>query len=63
MDYVGGALAIRAWGWLELANEYGDAIIVKQAFNVGLAQFAYDRSNWLTTAVGLPATAPFVTSA
>jgi hypothetical protein len=41
-DYVGGALAIRAWGWLELANEYGDAIVVKQAFNTSLAQFTYD---------------------
>ena len=41
-DYVGGALAIRAWGWLELANEYGDAIVVKQAFNTNLSQFAYD---------------------
>ncbi|MBS1566302.1 MAG: SusD/RagB family nutrient-binding outer membrane lipoprotein [Bacteroidetes bacterium] len=41
-DYVGGALAIRAWGWLELANEYGDAIVVKQAFNTSLSQFSYD---------------------
>src|SRR5215831_15299738 len=41
-DYVGGALAIRAWGWLQLGNEYGDAIIVKEAFNTSLQQFDYD---------------------
>src|SRR5258708_3049157 len=41
-DYVGGALAIRAWGWLELANEYADALIVKEAFNTSLQQFDYD---------------------
>jgi len=41
-DYVGVALAIRAWGWLELANEYGDALIIKQAFNTSLQQFSYD---------------------
>ena len=41
-DYVGVALAIRAWGWLELANEYGDALIIKQAFNTSLQQFTYD---------------------
>jgi Starch-binding associating with outer membrane len=40
-DYVGVALAIRAWGWLELTNEYGDAIL-KEAFNVNLSQFHYD---------------------
>lgn len=41
-DYVGVAQAIRAWGWLELANEYADAVIVKQAFNTSLQQFNYD---------------------
>ena len=40
-DYVGVALAIRAWGWLELTNIYGDAIL-KEAFNTNLAQFHYD---------------------
>ncbi len=40
-DYVGAALAIRAWGWLELTNIYGDAIL-KEAFNTNLAQFHYD---------------------
>ena len=40
-DYVGVALAIRAWGWLELTNEYGDAPL-KQALNPSLQQFLYD---------------------
>ncbi|MEO6000723.1 MAG: SusD/RagB family nutrient-binding outer membrane lipoprotein [Chitinophagaceae bacterium] len=40
-DYVGVGLAIRAWGWLELTNQYGDAIL-KQAFNTNLQQFNYD---------------------
>ena len=40
-DYVGAAYAIRAWGWLELTNQYGDAIL-KEAFNTSLAQFHYD---------------------
>ena len=40
-DYVGVAYAIRAWGWLELTNEYGDAIL-KEAFNTSLSQFHYD---------------------
>src|SRR5882724_5660279 len=34
-DYVGVAWAIRAWGWAELTNEYGDAIL-KEAFNTNL---------------------------
>ena len=29
---MGAAYAIRAWGWLELTNEYSDAIL-KEAFN------------------------------
>lgn len=41
-DYVGAAWAIRAWGWLELTNEYGDAIL-KEAFNTSLQQFHYDK--------------------
>ena len=40
-DYVGVAYAIRAWGWLELTNVYGDAIL-KEAFNVDQSQFHYD---------------------
>ncbi|MEO7766293.1 MAG: SusD/RagB family nutrient-binding outer membrane lipoprotein [Ferruginibacter sp.] len=41
-DYVGVAYAIRAWGWLELTNIYGDAIL-KEAFNTNLSQFHYDK--------------------
>jgi len=40
-DYVGVGWAIRAWGWLELANIYGEAIL-KEAFNTSLSQFHYD---------------------
>ncbi|MBS1755681.1 MAG: SusD/RagB family nutrient-binding outer membrane lipoprotein [Bacteroidetes bacterium] len=40
-DFVGVAQAIRAWDWLELTNQYGDAIL-KQAFNTSLQQFLYD---------------------
>ena len=40
-DYVGVAWAIRAWGLLELTNEYGEAPL-KQAFNSDLSQFLYD---------------------
>ena len=40
-DYVGVGYAIRAWGWLELTNCYGDAIL-KEAFNTSLSQFKYD---------------------
>jgi hypothetical protein len=40
-DYVGAAWAIRAWGWLELTNEYSDAPL-KEAFNTNLVQFHYD---------------------
>ncbi|MBL7703510.1 MAG: SusD/RagB family nutrient-binding outer membrane lipoprotein [Ferruginibacter sp.] len=40
-DYVGVGWAIRAWGWLELTNCYGDAIL-KEAFNTSLTQFKYD---------------------
>ncbi|MFN8243144.1 MAG: SusD/RagB family nutrient-binding outer membrane lipoprotein [Ferruginibacter sp.] len=41
-DYVGVAFAIRSWGWLELANEYDNAIIVRQSFNTSLQSFNYD---------------------
>jgi len=40
-DYVGVALAIRAWGWLTLTNQYSDAPLT-QAFNTSLSQFKYD---------------------
>ncbi|HMI77737.1 MAG TPA: SusD/RagB family nutrient-binding outer membrane lipoprotein [Ferruginibacter sp.] len=40
-DFVGVAQALRAWGWLELTNQYGDAIL-KQAFDPNLSQFNYD---------------------
>lgn len=41
-DFVGGARSLRAWGWLELGNEYANAIIIKQAFDVGRSTFDYD---------------------
>ena len=40
-DYVGVGWAIRAWGWLELTNCYGEAIL-KEAFDVTKSQFKYD---------------------
>ena len=40
-DYVGVGLAVRAWDWLELTDEYSDAIL-KEAFNTSLQQFHYD---------------------
>ncbi|MEO6254419.1 MAG: SusD/RagB family nutrient-binding outer membrane lipoprotein [Ferruginibacter sp.] len=40
-DYVGVGYAIRAWGWLELTNIYGEAIL-KEAFNTNLSTFKYD---------------------
>ena len=40
-DYVGVGYAIRAWSWLELTNQYGEAIL-KEAFNTSLSQFHYD---------------------
>lgn len=43
-DYVGVAWAIRAWGWLTLTNQYGDAIL-KDAFNTNLQQFHFDSSS------------------
>ncbi len=42
-DYVGAAWAIRAWGWLELTNEYNDGIL-SEAWNENLSQFHYDAS-------------------
>ena len=40
-DYVGVGYAVRAWSWLELTNQYGEAIL-KEAFNTNLSQFHYD---------------------
>lgn len=40
-DYVGAATAIRAWGWLELTNQYSDAPL-REAFNTNLVQFHYE---------------------
>lgn len=40
-DFVGVAQAVRAWDWLTLTNQYGDAIL-KEAFNTSLSQFHYD---------------------
>lgn len=40
-DFVGVAQAVRAWDWLELTNQYGEAIL-KEAFNTSLQQFHYD---------------------
>lgn len=42
-DYVGAALALRAWGWLELTNQYNDGIL-SEAWNEDLSQFKYDTS-------------------
>lgn len=39
-DFVGAALALRAWTMFEAANEYGD-IILREAFNQDLQQFTY----------------------
>ena len=43
-DFVGAGYAVRAWDWLELTNQYGEAIL-KEAFNTSLSQFHYDSSN------------------
>lgn len=40
-DYVGVGYAIRAWGWLQLTNMYGEAIL-KQAFDANRLVFDYD---------------------
>ncbi|AYD48671.1 SusD/RagB family nutrient-binding outer membrane lipoprotein [Arachidicoccus soli] len=39
-DFVGAATALRAWGWLELTDEYNIAIL-REAFNTSLQQFTY----------------------
>jgi hypothetical protein len=43
-DYVGVGQAIRGWGWLEMANQYDNAVITRQAFNTSLQQFPYDEA-------------------
>jgi hypothetical protein len=43
-DYVGVGQAIRGWGWLEMANQYDNAVICRQAFNTSLQQFQYDEA-------------------
>ena len=40
-DFVGAAWALRAWGMLELTNEYGE-IILREAFDQSRQQFDYD---------------------
>jgi len=40
-DYVGVAMAIRAWGWYELVNNY-NSLVLKEAFDVNRASFDYD---------------------
>src|SRR2546421_1154336 len=40
-DFVGSALALRAWSLLEATNEYSE-IILKEAFNTNLQTFKYD---------------------
>jgi hypothetical protein len=41
-DYVGVAHAIFAFSWLTLTEEYGEAVILKQAFDGGRDAFDYD---------------------
>jgi Starch-binding associating with outer membrane len=43
-DYVGVGQAIRGWGWLEMANQYDNAVITREAFNTSLQQFPYDEA-------------------
>jgi hypothetical protein len=40
-DYVGVGHALRAWSWLEMANEYSD-VILRNAFNTSLQAFPYE---------------------
>lgn len=40
-DFVGAAWALRAWGMLELTNQYGEAIL-RQAFDATRQQFDYN---------------------
>lgn len=43
-DFVGAAWALRAWGWLELTDEY-DIAILRDAFNPNLLQFSYQEQD------------------
>lgn len=43
-DFVGAALALRAWSMFETTNEYGE-IILRQAFNTSLQQFTYEQQS------------------
>jgi hypothetical protein len=40
-DYVGAALALRAWGMLHMTNQYNH-MVLRQAFNTSLQQFTYE---------------------
>ena len=40
-DFVGAAWALRAWGMLEMTNEYGEGIL-REAFDASRQQFAYN---------------------
>jgi hypothetical protein len=40
-DFVGAALALRAWSLFECTNQYGE-MILRQAFNTNLQQFTYE---------------------
>lgn len=39
-DFVGASLALRAWGMLEITDEYNN-MILRDAFNTSLQQFSY----------------------
>jgi hypothetical protein len=43
-DYVGAALALRAWSLLECTNEYGE-MILRQAFDQSRQQFDYEQQS------------------
>ncbi|MBL0273132.1 MAG: SusD/RagB family nutrient-binding outer membrane lipoprotein [Chitinophagaceae bacterium] len=43
-DYVGAALAVRAWGWLELTQEY-EIGIIKEAWVPNKTSFKYDNAD------------------
>lgn len=40
-DFVGAALALRAWSMFEATNQYGE-MILREAFNTSLQQFHYE---------------------
>ena len=43
-DYVGAALAVRAWGWLELTQEY-EIGIIKEAWVPNKTYFKYEKAD------------------